>query len=252
MCLTRFNKLKNLSLFGVRAKNDVRSVRKMLQTSSDQLTALELYILGVWPFEQVPARDLFGYDATRLKRLQVLTLSGISFQGYFTSSLHTIDVTCLLSLKLRRCGGWTEPLKEMLKTKQFVRLKLLEIQSDEPLSQNAINLLSDFMNSCAQLKYLSLGFDYNESSEEQLEFWRIALQNGHTLRRVSFHQWHDMPFGDIPLSLDRAVPGSVFSDKSPRNPFFPLNLECLGLCCHFDGTLVRKRAHNLLYNFKFR
>ncbi|PVH92243.1 hypothetical protein DM02DRAFT_677626 [Periconia macrospinosa] len=160
--LSDFTHLKKLSWSGLRSENDIETLQDTIKQVSHQLVELELNFIN-WSEVQAAlfvddddsdtffVRSILELPLQSTIRmfpaLQVLSLSGLSFESAAEEMASAFDFSSLRSLKMRLCSGWEEFLLCGSRLNRPTRLKCLEIQPTLSNEVSAEGSISEFLRS---------------------------------------------------------------------------------------------------------
>ncbi|PVH91917.1 hypothetical protein DM02DRAFT_635787 [Periconia macrospinosa] len=252
--LSDFTHLKKLSWSGLRSENDMETLQDTIKQVSHQLVELELDFINWSEVQAALFVDDDDSDTFFVRNilelppksttcmfpaLQILSLSGLSFESAAEEMSYAFDFGSLRSLKLRFCFGWERFLLCGSRLNRPTRLKCLEIQSAISYEESVEESVSEFLRSFHGLEQLAIS---TGSPAWALDIWRAALHHKSTLKAFAHHQRNinldeDSPYfeeecdnPDLSLTLvDKEM--AEWTRIPSQQPLTGLDLEFLGLCC---------------------
>lgn len=251
--LAPFVNLLKFSWIGLQSDNDGYALGEVLFQVSDQLLELELDFIVLSQEAPDTDRDISNMcpailgSQTPSERciypaLEVLSLSHFDFETATMDMVDAFDFRKLRSLRLRRCVGLIEFLRQVISSNPEIGLKSLEIQSSVDTQSQIIehDLIPEIIGSFQGLEHLGIT---SPSSQQTLELWRALKQHKSTLKSFVYHQREPLSSTDYAdestvfvgdLDVDdvslRGL-GGLWEAGPSANPLGDLDLEFLGICC---------------------
>lgn len=194
------------------------------------------------------ASNILGVDSKSpsllFPNIRVLSLSHVPLTR---SMAPVFSFDTLVSLRLRLCSCWDVFIKRVLKLNHPIRLKMLEIQDSDAVSDDlGEDIILDFVNAFEGLEEL---FVCHPGPMSALELWKVVAHRHTTLKALVCHQttvvqdWSSPVFGQVCDLADMGIDGGemrrIREDPS-KNPLTELDLEFIGLAC-IPGRMVSIR-----------
>ena len=180
--------LRRLSWIDTVRNSQYEALRELLKNNAPHLESLEISHSLAWP--AISNQDFLhtilscGVEQTgvRFPKMSSLSLSNVSFFETQSDMLLGCNFSHLQSLKLLDCAGTTQCLGSLLDGIERIKIKVLEISTDE---RRCYDNVIRFLAKCDSLEDLCL---LTRPFKRTSDYWASVLTLKSPLKRFVFHE----------------------------------------------------------------